>query len=65
MPSEGRALLGLVEERAAENLALRSENEQLRDEPRRLKGGSGRPKMPPGKAGGSTDYSAALSLIPR
>src|SRR5918996_1635910 len=53
-----RALLSLVEELATENRALRAENEQLRDELRRLKGGSGRPKLPPGKAGGSTDYSS-------
>jgi hypothetical protein len=53
-----RALLNLVEELAAENRALRAENQQLRDELARLKGGSGRPKVPPGKAGGSTDYSS-------
>src|SRR3954466_11804528 len=51
-----RALLNLVEDLAAENRALRAENEELRDELRRLKGGSGRPKVPPGKAGGPTDY---------
>lgn len=54
-----RALLSLVEELAAENQALRAENQQLRDELTRLKGGSGRPKFPRGKAsGGSTDYSS-------
>jgi hypothetical protein len=58
-----RALLGLVEELAAENRALRAENEQLRDELRRLKGGSGRPKIPPG-AGGSTDYSSERERRP-
>jgi cell division protein FtsB len=54
-----RALLNLVEELAAENQTLRAENQQLRDELTRLKGGSGRPKLPRGKAsGGSTDYSS-------
>src|SRR6266576_998811 len=54
-----RALLSLVEELVAENQALRTENQQLRDEVTRLKGGSGRPKIRPGKAaGGSTDYSS-------
>ena len=59
-----RALLSLVEELAAENRALRAENEQLRDELRRLKGGSGRPKNPPGQAGGSTDYSSEQERRP-
>jgi hypothetical protein len=53
-----RALLSLVEELAAENRALRAELAQVKDELARLKGGSGRPKIPPGKAGGSTDYSS-------
>ncbi len=52
-----RALLNLVEELAAENRALRAENQQVRDELTRLKGGPGRPKIPPGQAGGS-DYSS-------
>jgi hypothetical protein len=53
-----RALLSLVEELAAENQALRTELVQVKDELARLKGGSGRPKLPPGQAGGSTDYSS-------
>src|SRR3954468_1965201 len=52
-----RALLNLVEELAAENRALRTELAQVKDELSRLKGGPGRPKLPPGKAGGS-DYSS-------
>ena len=52
-----RALLSLVEELAAENRALRAELAQVKDENARLKGGSGRPRIPPG-AGGSTDYSS-------
>jgi hypothetical protein len=60
-----RALLALVEELAAENRALRAENQQLRDELTRLKGGSGRPKIRPGKpAGGSTDYSSEQERRP-
>lgn len=56
-----QALLNLVEELAAENRTLRRELTQVKDERARLQGGSGRPKIPPGKAAcgstGSTDYS--------
>jgi hypothetical protein len=53
------ALLNLVEELSAENRALRTELVQVKDELARLKGGSGRPKIPPGTAsGGATDYSS-------
>ena len=58
-----RALLTLVEELAAENQALRIENQQLRDELTRLKGGQGRPKIPPGKLAGS-DYSSEQERRP-
>src|SRR3954454_5417434 len=53
-----RALLNLVEELAAENRALRTELAQVKDELARLQGGSARPKLPPGKAGGSTHRSS-------
>src|SRR5215210_5243370 len=59
-----RALLSLVEELAAENRALRTELARVKDENARLKGGSGRPKLPPGKAGGSTDYSSEQERRP-
>jgi len=54
-----RALLNLVEEQASEIRALRVENQQLRDELTRLKGGQGRPKIRPGESTGtSPDYSS-------
>lgn len=59
-----RALLNLVEELVAENRALRTELGQVKDELARLKGGSGRPKIPPGPAGGSTDYSSEQERRP-
>jgi transposase IS66 family protein len=59
-----RALLNLVEELAAENRALRTELARVKDENARLKGGAGRPRIPPGKAGGSTDYSSEVERRP-
>src|SRR6266540_2378901 len=56
-----RALLNLVEDLAAENRALRAELAQVKDELARLKGGSGRPKIPPGE---STDYSSEQERRP-
>src|SRR6266536_2307983 len=56
-----RALLNLVEEQASEIRALRIENQQLRDELTRLKGGQGRPKIRPGK---STGYSSEQERRP-
>lgn len=49
------ALLTLVGELVGENQALRVELAQVKDELARLKGGSGRPKIPPKAA---TDYSS-------
>jgi len=46
------ALLNLVEEQVAEIRALRAELVEVKDELTRLKGGQGRPKIPPGKAAG-------------
>jgi hypothetical protein len=58
-----RALSSLVEELVAENQALRTELAEVKDELARLKGGSGRPTLPPGKAGGG-DYSSEQERRP-
>lgn len=42
-----RQLLNVIEAQAAEIAALRAENQQLRDENARLKGGSGKPNIKP------------------
>jgi hypothetical protein len=52
-----QALSNLVEELVGEVQALRAELAQVKDENARLKGGSGRPKIRAGKAGGG-DYSS-------
>ena len=58
-----RARLSLIEELAAENQALRTELGQVKEELVRLKGGPGRPKIPPGQAGGG-DYSSEQERRP-
>lgn len=54
-----RQLLNLVETLAAENMALRHEVQQLRDENARLKGGSGKPDIKP-PVSPSTDHSSEV-----
>src|SRR3970040_3019262 len=54
-------LLNLVEEVVAENRALRTELQQLRDENNRLKGEQGQPSIKPGRKpppGASADHSS-------
>lgn len=51
-------LLNLIETLAAENAALRLENQQLRDELARLKGGSGKPDIKPPVRPTRTDHSS-------
>ena len=55
-------LLNLVEELAADNRALRTEVQHLRDELNRLKGEQGQPQIkpnqPPKTAAASTDHSS-------
>jgi hypothetical protein len=51
-------LLNLIELLAAENAALRLENQQLRDENARLKGGSGTPDVKPSVTPPAVDHSS-------
>ena len=51
-------LLNLIEALAAENAALRVENQQLRDEVARLKGGSGKPDLKPSVKSSPHDHSS-------
>src|SRR5437762_14003843 len=52
-------LLNLIETLSADNQALRVENQQLRDELARLKGGSGKPNVkPPTPAPPPPDHSS-------
>ncbi len=51
-------LLNLVEEVAADNRALRAENQRLRDEIARLKGEQGKPTIPPAAPPGGGDHSS-------
>jgi hypothetical protein len=51
-------LLNLVEELKQENIALREQVQELRDEVNRLKGEQGKPDIKPGKPGGGSDYSS-------
>lgn len=51
-------LLNIIETLAAENVALRLEVQQLRDENARLKGGSGKPDIKPSVQPPATDHSS-------
>jgi len=51
-------LLNLVEELKQENMILREQVQELRDEVNRLKGEQGKPPIKPGKPGGSSDHSS-------
>lgn len=51
-------LLNIIETLVAENAALRAENQQLRDEIARLKGGSGKPHIPAPTPSPPVDHSS-------
>ena len=53
-----RQLLNIIEAQAAEIATLRAENQQLRDENARLKGGSGKPNIKPSVQPPPTDHSS-------
>ena len=53
-----RQLLNIIEAQAAEIATLRTENQQLRDENARLKGGSGKPDITPPVAAPAADHSS-------
>ena len=51
-------LLNLIEAQAADIAALRAENQQLRNENARLKGGSGKPDLKPSVKSSPHDHSS-------
>src|SRR5689334_7232399 len=51
-------LLTIIEAMPTEVLTLRTENQQLRDENARLKGGSGKPDVKPNTPAPATDHSS-------
>jgi len=51
-------LLNLVEELKQENMNMREQVQELRDEVNRLKGEQGKPPIKPGKQGGGSDHSS-------
>jgi len=53
-----RQLLNVIESLHAEVVQLRTENQQLRDELARLKGGSAKPDVPASRPAASTDHSS-------
>jgi hypothetical protein len=53
-----RQLLNIIEAQAAEIATLRAENQQLRDENARLKGGSGKPNIKPSVPAPPADHSS-------
>ena len=58
-------ILNLVEELSSDNITLRQEKQQLRDENNRLKGEQGKPQVKPSKKPHSTSSSDHSSEQPR